>query len=153
MKRARELASGAADASAKKCSGKVLGAVAERLRAARALIEPPSAWTQGAEARDQSGAEVAPAEPSAVAWSIDGALWRVTGDAPVYVRRAAHVAFAAAAEVPIAPDAQRLSADPAARFGYLSRPDGRRAKKAHGAMLRLFDRAIALARGGDHPRS
>ncbi|MCC0805964.1 hypothetical protein FPV16_06955 [Methylobacterium sp. W2] len=39
-----------------------------------------AAWTKGATARDAAGRPVTPSDPSAVAWSLDGAIERVIGD-------------------------------------------------------------------------
>lgn len=46
---------------------------AEHLRAARKLITPEGAWTQGAYAKDKQGLSVSPGSKNAVSYSIIGA--------------------------------------------------------------------------------
>ena len=51
---------------------------AEVLRKAADLIEPPSAWTQGAFARTKGGAIIGPYEQNARCWCAHGAIKRVS---------------------------------------------------------------------------
>jgi hypothetical protein len=51
--------------------------VAEALRAAAALIEPPGAWTKDAFARDDRGHPLSAMSPKAVCWCVHGALCNV----------------------------------------------------------------------------
>ena len=51
---------------------------AERLRAARALLTPPGAWTRGALARDREGNRVECDSVRAVCWCAGGAISRAT---------------------------------------------------------------------------
>lgn len=46
----------------------------------RELLTDESKWTKGAAARDASGEPVLCNDPSAVAWSLDGALEALYGD-------------------------------------------------------------------------
>lgn len=54
--------------------------VNDALAAMLALYTAPSAWTRDCAAQDAAGKEVAPTSPEAVAWSLEGALYRVVGD-------------------------------------------------------------------------
>lgn len=51
----------------------------EALRAARELLTPEGAWTQGVAARDAAGNEVQSNSPDAVCFCSYGALWHVAG--------------------------------------------------------------------------
>lgn len=53
--------------------------VAETIRTAAALIEPPGAWTTGAYARNADGLSVDPRHHDACCWCALGAIRRVTG--------------------------------------------------------------------------
>ena len=46
----------------------------ETLRIVRKFLEDPEVWTQGARARDAIGQRVKPHHPSAVRWSLNGAI-------------------------------------------------------------------------------
>ena len=46
----------------------------DTLRIARMLLENPVLWTQGARARDSQGKRVKPNAPTAVCWSVSGAI-------------------------------------------------------------------------------
>jgi hypothetical protein len=46
----------------------------DTLRIVRMLLDNPLLWTQGARARDEKGHRVRPNAPTAVCWSINGAI-------------------------------------------------------------------------------
>lgn len=52
----------------------------EELRAARALIDTPEKWTQGAYALDANGKSTDPKSDVAVCFCISGAFWRIDWD-------------------------------------------------------------------------
>ena len=51
-----------------------MSSIKQLLQKARALIEDPAHWTQGALARDSAGNEVFPNSPQAVCFCAEGAL-------------------------------------------------------------------------------
>lgn len=61
---------------------------ADKLRAARALIEDPERWTTGVLARSAKGRSVSPYGRAAVAWCAFGAADRVRLGSPHYLHRA-----------------------------------------------------------------
>lgn len=99
--------------------------VVERLREARARIEDPANWCQGAFARDRSGDPVGSKSPVACQWCAEGALTVAGGgfDAEVYLLRA----------LPL----------------RVNDVGGYNDHRTHATVLRLFDRAIALAEGAN----
>ena len=52
----------------------------DAIAAMLALYATPGAWTRDGVAQDAAGREVPPTSPEAVAWSLEGALYRVVGD-------------------------------------------------------------------------
>lgn len=52
--------------------------VKQTLLAARELLTPEGAWTQGSYARDASGRRTGCWEPNAVCWCLEGAIKRVS---------------------------------------------------------------------------
>jgi len=100
----------------------------EILIAARAKIERPECWTNGAYARDAAGREVEPTCPDAVCWCVRGAIDASTGhhsgNRPASVLFSQAVAGYGALYIPI----------------WNDEPN-----RTHAEVLAAFDRAIAAA--------
>lgn len=104
--------------------------VLETLRAARELISDPDRWTQKHLARNEWGLPVDPLRsPDACRFCAMGALLAVTGDGDLY---------------PIAYRALE-AAVPADGRGRSNTVPWVNDRSDHGAVLRLFDTAIAAA--------
>lgn len=56
------------------------------LRALRVLLADPDHWTQGASARDESGAVCASRSPEAVRWCLHGGMHKVTPPLAAWLR-------------------------------------------------------------------
>ena len=103
----------------------------EILIAARAKIEAPERWTQGAFAKTAKRNKANPNSPRAVCWCILGAVSAVTGDNPNRPDRAISSRLAAATNV----DAYNECV-----IEWNDAPE-----RAHAEVLAAFDRAIAAA--------
>lgn len=99
---------------------------AQILREARALIEAPERWTTGALARHVNDNPIGPREANAACWCALGAVQRFTADgSDEQVEAVAYLQCAAAAD--------------GDWIVYINDHVG------HDAVLRMYDRAIALA--------
>lgn len=97
---------------------------AEILRAARALIEKPEAWTQGRYCLDANGAVLSYGEQGGVKWCAAGALGAVNGG-----------------ECPEeAWDLLQAAGGHWSVTGFNDNPD-----RTHAEVLAAFDKAIAIA--------
>lgn len=105
---------------------------AEILLAARARIEPIERWTQGSSAKDALGHGVRPHSPTAVCWCAYGSLDLETP----------YGTHAIVAEV------LRIF-DSAAMELFGEAPHHVNDDLGHAAVLRIYDRAIALAEQSD----
>jgi hypothetical protein len=103
----------------------------EILIAARAKIEAPERWTQGAYAKTAKRNKADPNSPRATCWCILGAVAAVTGDNPNRPDRAISSGLAAAAGV----DAYNECV-----IEWNDAPG-----RTHAEVLAAFDRAIAAA--------
>lgn len=114
----------------------------EVLEAAKARIEDPERWTQGAEARvEQRGREVAPNDPEAACWCAMGALLAELNLRSVHGQPTFKLLARAARE-----------AHPRSRWNaVVTANDGGSRAEAHPHLLTIFDRAISLARAEEAP--
>ena len=103
----------------------------EILIAARAKIEAPERWTQGAYAKTAKRNKANPRSPRATCWCILGAVAAVTGDNPNRPDRAISSGLAAAA---------RVDAYNECVIEWNDTPG-----RTHAEVLAAFDRAIAAA--------
>lgn len=99
--------------------------VVDDLKAARELIADPNHWTKGSFARDASGQTCSPTSEFAVCWCASGALRKVEG--------------CQLDDLPVAWDylSTCVPGGSVAAFN-----DGAR---LHAAVLKMYDKAIALA--------
>lgn len=113
--------------------------VAETLRAARALLQDPKHWCQGAGARRRrrSVLAVMPLSPEAGAWCLAGALRRIDG--PHYDEALIVLATTISGPVFVSHQAR----------GYIASFNDARGRR-HSAVIRVLDRAIAKAEGSDN---
>ncbi len=94
----------------------------ETLKAARALIEDPERWTQGAFARDAEGHSTPPCSPDAVCWCATGALRQVCPEG--------------------------LSQEVFLALEPTGSPESVNDDEGYAATIAMFDRAIATAEAG-----
>ena len=99
---------------------------AEVLQKARDLIADESRWTHGYYAKDESGHDVEPNEPSACRWCALGAVY--------------HVLDLSEQETLSDPEAVRALDDAAGYYGSTVDVND---YEGHDAVLALYDRAIA----------
>ena len=99
----------------------------EILKAAKAKIEDPAHWCQGASARDREGLLVQPEDPGACRWCVIGAISVVTG-CDYDLSLTAHGFLTCAANEFGKPLAQEVNDE-----------------TDHPTTMRFMDRAIALA--------
>ena len=118
------------------------------LRAVRALLTPPEAWTTGSYARNFWGHPCGVFDPSARCWCLEGAVARVTGscwgEGPINVRRKGpYRSGEALINHREMRELERLL-PPTPSFGnkHLN-PANFNDSSTHAKILRLLDRAIA----------
>lgn len=120
--------------------------VSDDLVRARALIADPACWTRGASARDESGREVDPDDPSACRWCALGAVVAVVPPRP---GRRPHELLPHLARV--LPLTSRPDDPPLPLASVVDRSTTARQVAdvndvmGHATTLAMFDRAIAAA--------
>lgn len=110
---------------------------AEILEEAKALIKPMKNWTQGYYAHDSNGKNVTPDDPKATKFCAIGAVYRAG---------VANGLFPNGETARAEKTLNRVAADRYSVPGIASLNDIGDRRTAHDKIMRVFDRAIALAR-------